>query len=134
MSRGPKRAKQWAIGGEFGATLNFDGTPILTLHEGAQRNLDNLPKLVASLNAAGVVFALPKPPKETKAEKFLKVGAVKLAEPTLEELERSCLGKVKMGENAARACALKYRQRAYACILCHGWHCTHLLPDMKVHG
>jgi hypothetical protein len=128
-SHPPNRPKQWTIGGEFADTLDFDGVPILTLKPGQTRNIENLSKLVASMNAAGVVFKLPKAEKKPNPPK----GIAAMPEPTLDELARSCVGKKMMGENAARACALKHRQRAYHCILCHGWHCTHLLPDIEVH-
>jgi hypothetical protein len=136
------RPKQWTIGGEFAKTLDFDGAPVLLLVEGATFNADHLPALVASMNAAGVVFKHPPgvgntpPKKKAKTPPSMDPGTrvATLGAPTLDELSRSCLGKRKMGQSAAEAVAERHGQRAYACVLCHGWHCTHILTDVEVHG
>jgi hypothetical protein len=126
-SHPPNRPRKWTIGGGFAKSLDFAGEAVLLLEEGAQTNADNLPKLIDALNAAGVKHHVTAKAKERES-------VASLPEPTLEELARSCVGKKKLGEAAARKVALKFRQRAYHCVLCHGWHCTHLLPDIEVHG
>lgn len=54
--RGPRRAERWTSHGEFHKALMFDGKCVLSLHEGAQINQENMYKLLRLLNDLGVDF------------------------------------------------------------------------------